>query len=182
MSGNTIADLVVLGIIYRSSVAQERLPGIARSIVPDLWSPTSDVIGGAVLRNLESGFLILSSSLPSTLALTETGGQQFQKLMAFEANKNEDRLSYALEAIQFCFLDGAPRSTAKTVLEHQHARISARLIELQERCQRCPYDGHYTRLWMGMERRRLEVKAEFIAIACRECSNDLGRNDSETIQ
>ena len=53
MLGNIVADIVVLGILHQSSVSQERVVAVAKTIVPDLWCPTSDFIRGAIVRNIK---------------------------------------------------------------------------------------------------------------------------------
>ena len=175
MSGKIVADIVVLGILHQSSVPQEKVVAVAKSIIPDLWCPTSDFIGGAIVRNLELGFLVQDTTFPHTLLLTKAGEERFQIVMASKIDANEGNPFYAFEALQFCFLDRALPNTVKTVLERQHACNSERLVELQKRHKRCPNDGYFTRLWMGMERRHLEAKTKMISEACRICSNEFSQ-------
>ena len=170
MLGNIIVDIVVLGILHQSSVSQEKVITVAKSIVPELWCPTSDFIAGAILRNLRLGFLTQTVTLPHTLLLTKSGEEQFQNLIASEIDVNEGHSFYAFEAVQFCFLDNALPSTAKTVLEYRDACNSDRLVELRKRFNQCPNDGYFTRIWMAMEQRRLEAKADIISEARRICS------------
>ena len=182
MLGNLVADIVVLGILHRSSVSQERVIAVAKSIVPDLWCPTSDFIRGAIVRNIKLGLLTETITLPHMLLLTKAGEERFQVLMAFEIDVNESPSFYAYEAIQFCFLDNALPNTVKTILEHRYACISERLAELQKRYNGCPNNGHFTRLWVGMERRNLEAKAEIISEACRICSIEFSQSNQKIPQ
>ena len=171
MAGKELIDLVILGILHRTSVVEERLPAIAKSIVPDLWCPTSDVITEAIERNKKFKFLICTRNLPRTLDITKAGKDRFQALISLRLEANAGTLCYVFEAIQLCFLDNAMPEIIQAVLEQQSAHLSMRLAELQRRCEHCPDNGHYMRLWMGMERRLLETKAEVISEACRKFSN-----------
>ena len=182
MLGNIVADIVVLGILHQSSVSQERVVAVAKTIVPDLWCPTSDFIRGAIVRNIKLGLLTETITLPHMLLLTKAGEERFQTLIASEIDANEGPSFYAFEAIQFCFLDNALPSTVKTVLEHRYACNSERLAELQKRYNRCPNDGHFTRLWVGMERRNLEAKAEIISEAFRICSIEFSQSNQKPPQ
>ena len=110
------------------------------------------------------------------------GKERFQALISFKVELNAGRFYHAFEAIQFCFLDNALPEITKTVLEHQRGSTAARLAELQSRCDRCPDNGHYMRLWMGMERQRLETKAEMISEACSKFSEQFSISNQKTVQ
>lgn len=182
MTAKNLTDLVVLGILHRTPVTEEQVSVIAKSIIPDLWHPTSDVINEAIVRNLKFGFLTYTSNFPQKLLLTIVGKERFQALISLNVGLNAGRFCYAFEAMQFCFLDNALPEIIEIVLEHQRIRIAARLAELQSRCDRCPANGHYMRLWMDMERQRLETKAEMISVACSKFSNEFNIPNQKIVQ
>ena len=172
MLSSAISDLAVLGIARRGGAPVDRVSKIAKSIVPDLWTPTVDVIDEAILRNRNVGFLAIIGSAEFTrLQLTETGTQRFWSLITQKLEPHNNRGRCALEALQFFFLDGADHATVNTVLDRQYSRVREQLRELKKRCQCCAQKGRYSGLWMDMERQRLEATAEMLVSASLDHSS-----------
>ena len=172
MLSSAIADLAVLGISRHDGAPVNRVSKIVKSIVPDLWTPTVDVIDEAILRNRNVGFVLITGSAAfSRLQLTETGIQRFWSLITQKLEPHNNRGRCALEALQFFFLDGADPATVTTVLERQHSWVREQLRELKKRCKCCPQKGRYSGLWMDMERQRLEAMAEMLVSASLDHSS-----------
>ncbi len=166
MSGNDIADLTILGTLHQHSRTYEVLAGNAKSLIPELWNPTADVLDQAISRNLEAGYINHHKGIPfSQYSLSRAGNDHFLYLMTLDAGPRNSAFARALEALQFCFLDGACPAAAATILDRHHERIIERLTELRRRCHQRPGSGAYARLWMETEQRRLELTMKMLSEA-----------------
>jgi len=166
MPGSTIADLAVLGISQTGPIAPQRLVVVAKTLVPDLWNPTAGVIDAAICRNLSASHLVIEDANfgGEDLELTIRGSEKLRGLLLHDPGHAASPATHATEAIQFCFLDAADPETAELVLVRMQTRLHQRLSELRQRCRRCPHNGRYVNLWMGMEQRRLEAAAQMLAV------------------
>jgi hypothetical protein len=166
MSVNILTDLAVLGIAHQGPITINQITAVAKSLVPELWSPTSGVIDAAVQRNCQTGHLSKEKKEAKfpLLKLTETGHAQIQSLLLCDPGVLVSPATQAVEAIQFCLLDAASRPTAELVLTRLQNRQKKRLADLRNRCRNCPHDGKYTSLWMGMEQRRLAAVEQMLTM------------------
>jgi hypothetical protein len=166
MSVNILTDLAVLGIAHQGPITINRIVAVAKSLIPELWSPTNGVIDAAIRRNCQIGHLIKEKKETSAplLKLTETGRAQIQSLLLCDPGILVSPATQAVEAVQFCLLDAASRPTAEMVLRRLQNRQRKRLTDLRNRCRNCPHDGRYINLWMGMEQRRLAAVDQMLTM------------------
>tara|TARA_B100001142_G_C14221941_1_gene611885 strand:- start:222 stop:779 length:558 start_codon:yes stop_codon:yes gene_type:complete len=166
MSINILTDLAVLGIAHQGPITTSKIAVIAKSLVPELWSPTIGVIDAAVRRNLQIEYLAREKEEAKSplLKLTETGHTQIQKLLLCDPGDHISSATQAVETVQFCFLDAASRTTAEMVLTRLQNQQKKRLKALRDRCRNCPHEGRYMKLWMGTEQRRLAAVKQMLAI------------------
>jgi hypothetical protein len=166
MSVNILTDLAVLGIAHQGPITIGRIATVAKSLVPELWSPTSGVIDAAVRRNYQIGHLSKDKkeSKSPLLKLTKTGRAQIQSLLVCDPGELVSPATQAVETVQFCLLDAASRPTAEIVLTRLQNRQKKRLADLRNRCRNCPHSGRYMNLWMGMEQRRLAAVEQMLTM------------------
>ena len=82
VSGTTIADLAVLGVVQRNSVQPDHIRAAVKGMFPDQWLPTAGVVNAAVERAVSAGHLSIRQleSLGTTIETTDSGRAQFQAL------------------------------------------------------------------------------------------------------
>lgn len=165
MSGTAIADLTVLGICYARPIRVKRIITIAKSLVPEFWQPTTDVIEAACRRNLSNGCLQnpIRTHSSTELELTPIGINRVADLLTHDPGELTQPSTLAMDAVQFCFLDFADTETKISVLGRHTARLNRRLAQFEDRCRNCPHQGDFTRLWMDAERSRLDGMAQLLA-------------------
>lgn len=167
--GTIIADLAVLGTVQRGPATADRLPAVAKSLVPEYWQPTAAVIEAAIGRNMAAGALRADGAL----ALTEAGRVRFSALILSDTGSLACPAALALEALQFCFLDCADADTAARALARLAVRLEHRLTDLEIRCRQCPHRGRYAALWMEFEQRRLKEMARLLAaVSCDAATSE----------
>ena len=166
MSVNILTDLAVLGIAHQGPITIRKIAAVAKSLVPELWSPTNGVIDAAVRRNFQIGYLAKEKgeAKPTLLKLTDSGRTQIQKLLLCDPGNHVSPATQAVETVQFCLLDAASRTTAKMVLTRLQNQQKKRLKALRDRCRDCPHEGRYMKLWMGTEQRRLAAVEQMLAM------------------
>ena len=175
VSGTTIADLAVLGVVQRNSVQADHIRAAVKGMFPDQWLPTAGVVNAAVERAVSAGHLSIRQleSLGTTIETTDLGRAQFQALLLTDPGDALSPALRALEAMQFCFLDLADAGTAKKVLNRIRRRTKQRLTALRRRTQKCPHAGRYASLWISMETRRLETSAQLINLVCSDVEHEV---------
>jgi len=77
-----------------------------------------------------------------------------------------------MDALQICFLDSANDEIKSCVLKRHATRLQLRLEQFEDRCQLCPYQGRFARLWMGAERSRLDCMAQLLAKVTADPAQD----------
>ena len=164
MPGGTIVHLAVLGVVHTRDTDPTQISKIAKSLVPDLWCPTTDVIMVAIQRCLDRAHFIEGPL--EIVSITDAGRRYLRELLLHNPGDPISPETLALEALQFCFLDTADSEIAQRVLERLHRRTRRRLEEFENRCRQCAHSGRFTTIWMGMETRRLETAARMLALAC----------------
>ena len=164
MPGGTIVHLAVLGVVHTRDTGPTQISKIAKSLVPDLWCPTTDVIMVAIQRCLDRAHFIEGPL--EIVSITDAGRRYLRELLLHNPGDPISPETLALEALQFCFLDTADSEIAQRVLERLHRRTRRRLEEFENRCRQCAHSGRFTTIWMGMETRRLETAARMLALAC----------------
>mgnify|MGYP001391300209 FL=1 len=180
ISGTTIADLAVLGVVQRSSVQPDHIRSAVKGMFPDEWLPTAGVVDAAVERAVSAGHLTIrqSGSLETTIGTTDAGRAQFRALLLTDPGDALSPAVRALEAMQFCFLDLADTRTARKVLNRIRRRTKQRLAALRRRTQQCPHAGRYASLWISMETRRLETSAQLINLVCSDVEHEVQNSAS----
>jgi hypothetical protein len=165
MSGTAIADLTVLGITYSRPIRVDRIISIAKSLVPEFWQPTTEVIEAACRRNILNGCLSRNApeNAAAQLTLTAPGIRRVADLLTHDPGELTQPSTLAMDAVQFCFLDFADSETKISVLSRHTQRLNQRLAQFEDRCRQCPHQGHFTRMWMDVERSRLDCMAQLLA-------------------
>ena len=179
MSVNIITDLAVLGIAHQGPITINQIASVAKSLVPELWSPTISVIDAAARRNYQTGNLTKEKKEERSLLLklTDTGRGQLQRLLLCDPGELVSPATQAVEAIQFCLLDTASPPTTEMVLTRMQDRQKKRLANLRIRCLNCPHDGRYMNLWMGMEQRRLAAVEQMLTMVSNDSDNSCNTID-----
>ncbi|PPR61341.1 MAG: hypothetical protein CFH10_01193 [Alphaproteobacteria bacterium MarineAlpha4_Bin2] len=172
MNAREMTDLALLGISQQGPVPITCIIDALQSLMPELWRPTISVIEGAIRRNLEARkvSIVKTKSAHDALILTKEGEDELESLLKSDAGDLGSTTSYVAEALQFCFLDTANPNTTHFVLSRLEDRAQRRLSEFVGRSQRCPNEGRYTRLWIGLEKRRLEGISRMMILLNRDCS------------
>lgn len=171
MNAQGMTDLALLGISQQGPVPITCLIKALQSLMPELWRPTVSVIEGAIERNIEARNvrIIKMESAHEALTLTKEGEAELESLLKSDTGDLGNAASYATEVLQFCFLDAANPKTTHFVLSRLKHRAESRLSEFVGRSQRCPNEGRYTRLWIGLEKRRLEGLSRMMELLNRDC-------------
>ncbi|MEE2688757.1 MAG: hypothetical protein VX430_04955 [Pseudomonadota bacterium] len=171
MTGRGMTDLALLGITQQGPIAITNIVQALQSLIPELWYPTVSVIEGAIKRNVAELNLCIVElhSTDEALTLTPKGEEKLELLLKSDPGDLEGVTPVVADALQFCFLDTASAKTVEYVLRRLKDRADRRLAEFSVRSQRCPNKGHFTRLWIGMEQRRLEAVSQLIGSINRDC-------------
>ena len=135
MPGASIADLTVLGIASEGPIEAERIATVAKSLVPEHWQPTANVIAAVIERNLETGLLRRTGNHPMDqhLMVTAKGNEKIRALLLCPPEALAPSALPAAEAVQFCFLDTTDSETAKTVLLRFQRKLENRLSSYEQR-------------------------------------------------
>ena len=163
MQGNTLLELAVLGIVAQGPVPRDAIARTAKSLMPELWSPTLEVIEAAVGRGVRAGHLTRPAHEHQRIGLTSAGAVRLRGLLLRDPGGLDTPTTLAVEAMQFCCLDHVDQATARRVLDRLVDRLTRRLDDYERRLRRCPHDGRFTRLWMGIEQRRLRGMVRVLA-------------------
>ena len=182
MTGRGMMDMALLGISQQGPIAITNIVQALQSLIPELWYPTVNVIEGAIKRNVaELNLRIVElHSTDEALILTQKGEEQLEFLLKSDPGDLEGVTPAVADALQFCFLDTANAKTAEYVLRRLKDRADRRLAEFAGRSQRCPSKGRFTRLWIGMEQRRLEAVSQLIGLINRDCAVAASRAQAVT--
>lgn len=177
MTAREMTDLALLGVSRQGPVSVTRVVNVLQSLIPDLWRPTVSVIEGAIKRNLDVGNLQIAEpeAVEPTLILTPKGEGALLGLIRAEPGDLGHAVSYAAEAIQIYFLDPADVKTADFVLKRLKDRTDRRLSEFKGRSVCCPNEGRFTRLWIGLEQRRLEGVSHMLSLVNCDCEAEASR-------
>jgi len=170
MPWNVLPDLAVLGIAASGPAPLNQVVKTAKSLLPDLWNPTSDVIEQAILRLLSDGLVIASDQdgAPECLHVTADGQHRLRRLLCFDPGYMTSPATLAVEAVQFRFLDVADNDATDQVLRRLRGRIERRRDELEHRYKDQPSQDRFANLWMTMEQVRLTEMARLMALIGRE--------------
>ena len=177
MTAREMTDLALLGVSRQGPVLVTRIVNVLQSLMPDLWRPTVSVIEGAIKRNLDVGNLQIAEreAEEPTLILTPKGEGALVDLIRADPGDPGHAMSYAADAIKINFLDTADAETADFVLKRLKDRTDRRILEFKCRSVRYPNEGQFTRLWIGLEQRRLEGFSHMIARVNRDCAAEASR-------
>ena len=167
MPRNDLSDLVVLALAAKRHTTVRQIVSVAKSLIPEFWSPTAEVIEASIDRNLTAGYLApeLVDRSVTQICLTDTGRQKFTELLILAPSMQFPGRVSAWTTLQLCCLDLADGETVAIALEHLLERISENIRAVQDRSKKCPHSGRFTRAWFEMEQHRLETMARLITEA-----------------
>ena len=173
MQKNDLSDLVVLALAAKRHTTIGQIVNVAKSLIPEFWSPTAEVIEAAVDRNLTAGYLAsqLHDRSEAQIFLTHTGRQQFSNLLLLAPSMQFPGRVSAWTTVQLCCLDLADGKTVAVALERLLARISENIRAVRDRSEKCPHSGRFTRAWFELEQHRLEMMARVITEASKLTEN-----------
>tara|TARA_B100000676_G_scaffold306144_1_gene361801 strand:+ start:313 stop:873 length:561 start_codon:yes stop_codon:yes gene_type:complete len=180
MIAREMTDLALLGVSRQGPILVSRVVNVMQSLIPDLWRPTVSVIEGAIKRNIDVGNLQIAEreAEEHTLILTPKGEGALMALIRADPGDLGHAMSYAAGAIQIYFLDTADAETANFVLKRLKDRTDRRLSEFKCRSVCYPKEGRFTRLWIGLEQRRLEGVSHMIALVSSDCAAEASRTQT----
>ncbi len=165
-----LTDLAVLGVTMDKPIAGGGIGPIVKSLAPNFWKPTNDVVDKSILRNLGQGYLknLNSGSRKFILNITPEGRSRFIELLVSNSALSLFNKDDPIDALLLCFLDFADKETARLVLQRMNTRTHAAMHELRSRKKRCPHRGQFTQAWWGLELGRLKLKKRALSrIAAR---------------
>lgn len=167
MPRNDLSDLVVLALAVKRHTTVRQIVSVAKSLIPEFWSPTAEVIESAIDRNLTAGCLApeLLGRSDVQICLTPKGKQKFTELLLLAPSIQFPGRVSAWTTVQLCCLDLADGKTVAIALERLLARISDNIRAVRHRSEKCPHSGRFTRAWFEMEQHRLETMARVITEA-----------------
>ena len=173
MTGSDLTDLVLLAVLIKGPCPAHRIPTVVRSLAPPPWTPTTEVIGEAVLRARSIGHIRgpQTEEKDAPLSITRKGRARFKTLLLSDPEAVGSPIKPAFETIQICCLDLTDDSTANTVLERASSRIRENLQHFRDNAARCPHQGAYMRTWIAMETHRLKSMNRFLSQMARERSH-----------
>ena len=175
-SANDIGEFSVLGITYNQPLHFEKIISAAKNLMPELWSPTAEVVDTSVYRCVSAGYLILkkdNKSISNFVQITELGKKRLHSLVLRDPGEGMSSKLLAWEFLQFCFLDFIDFDTARTVLLRTRSRLQQRLSNFRQRSELCPHTGRFTNLWLSIETDRLENSLKSLNLICKEIDDEL---------
>ena len=163
-----IIDLAVLGVCHNQPLIMRKIITVTKNIMPEIWSPTSEVVMSAIERCLSTGYLVIdeATALSSPMIkITKAGKQQLKNLILDAPGEVQSPSGVALETMQMCLLDLVNADIAESVLVRIRERLEIQLSGFRQRTKKCPHVGQYTNLWFLIETRRLESSVHLLDIA-----------------
>ena len=175
LSANDIGEFSVLGICYSHPLHFEKIITVAKNLMPELWSPTADVVDTSVYRCVSAGYLKLNKiqTFSQSVQITALGKDRLHNLVLRDPGDESGSKLHAWEFLQFCFLDFIDCDTAKTVLFSLRSRLQERLSNFRQRSESCPHTGRYIKLWLSIETNRLETSLNTLNLICKEIDDEL---------
>ena len=174
-SANDIGEFSVLGICYNNPLHFEKIIIAAKNLMPELWSPTAEVVDTSVYRCVSAGYLTLNKkqAISESVQITALGKQRLNSLVLRDPGEALSSKLFAWEFLQFCFLDFIDCDTARTVLFRTRTRLQQRLSNFRQRSELCPHTGRFTNLWFSIETNRLESSLNTLNLICEEIDDEL---------
>jgi hypothetical protein len=174
-SANDIGEFSVLGICYKHPLHFEKVITAAKNLMPELWSPTAEVVDTSVYRCVSAGYLTLNKNeaFSDFVQITAQGKKRLHSLVLRDPGEELTSKLFAWEFLQFCFLDFIDCDTARTVLFRTRSRLQQRLSNFRQRSELCPHTGRFTNLWLSIETNRLETSLNSLNIICEEIDDEL---------
>ena len=174
-SANDIGEFSVLGICYNNPLHFEKIVIAAKNLMPELWSPTAEVVDTSVYRCVSAGYLTLNKNqaVSESVQITALGKQRLHSLVLRDPGEELSSKLFAWEFLQFCFLDFIDCDTARTVLFRTRTRLQQRLSDFRQRSELCPHMGRFTNLWFSIETNRLETSLDTLNLICKEIDDEL---------
>ena len=175
LSANDIGEFSVLGICYKHPLHFDKIIAAAKNLMPELWSPTAEVVDTSVYRCVSAGCLTLNKNeaLSDFVQITALGKERLHSLVLRDPGEELTSKLLAWEFLQFCFLDFIDCDTARTVLFRTRSRLQQRLSNFRQRSKLCPHTGRFTNLWLSIETNRLETSLNSLNIICEEIDDEL---------
>ena len=106
LSANDIGEFSVLGICYKHPLHFEKIIVAAKNLMPELWSPTAEVVDTSVYRCVSAGYLTLNKNeaLSDFVQITAQGKERLHSLVLRDPGEELTSKLLAWEFLQFCFL------------------------------------------------------------------------------
>jgi hypothetical protein len=172
---NTIIELATLGVCINQPLSSHKVIAIIKNLMPELWSPTAEVVMSTIEQCMSSGHLEfddVTSISPTMMRATCAGKRQLETLLLINPGEGSSQTTSALEIMQMCFLDLVNANIAENVLVRTRKRLKTRLSNFRKRSKQCLHVGQYTNLWFLLETRRLESSVHILDLAYDKINHD----------
>jgi hypothetical protein len=167
-SENIIIELATLGVCHNQSLSSRKIISIIKNLIPELWSPTAEVVMSTIERCLDTDHLTIddvTAISPAMMRTTSTGKQRLEDLLLSDPGEGLSPTIFALETMQICLLDLVSANIAESVLARIRERLQSKLSDFHHRSKQCLHVGQYTNLWFLLETRRLESSVHILDLA-----------------
>ena len=186
MSTN-LTDLVILSIVARKNAVYTDIISVVKDIAGEYWSPTGDVLCGAIEDLISNRFLEIQQSALNRecLQITKTGLEEFSSLLLRLPDRDtEIRYFRLLELVQLRSLDLVPGTVAGTIIAQMLQRANSSIEKLEQREQVAGPEGRFMGVWLSAEKQDLNNRANILSEIARTnlLSNEICLEDGRPFQ
>ena len=165
MNDNLI-ELGVLSVTARNNPQLPRLLESVKAIMPDYWTPTNDVLCGAIIRLTQLGYLKtkqLNTSRKSVI-LTKNGRERLSTLFLYLSESVlVGRDQHLLDTLQLYTLDLVTDEIASIALQKMVDRTLDLRKQLRVLAKSQKLNGNHPVIWFEVENRALENRFEILS-------------------
>ena len=169
MSTN-LTDLVILSIVARKNAVYTDIISVVKDIAGEYWSPTGDVLCGAIEDLISNRFLEIQQSALNRecLQITKTGLEEFSSLLLRLPDRDtEIRYFRLLELVQLRSLDLVPGKVAGAIIAQMLQRANSSIEKLEQREQVAGLEGRFMGVWLSAEKQDLNNRANILSEIAR---------------
>ena len=182
MNDNLI-ELGVLSVTARNNPQLPRLLESVKAIMPDYWTPTNDVLCGAIIRLTQLGYLKtkpLNTSRKSVI-LTKNGRERLSTLFLYLSESVlVGRDQHLLETLQLYTLDLVADEIASIALQKMVDRTLDLRKQLSARAKSQKLNGNYADILFKVENRTLENRFKMLTKIVQTARNSSEQNTTNS--
>jgi hypothetical protein len=162
---DNLIELGVLSVTARNNTKLPKLLESIKAIMPEYWTPTNDVLCGAIIHLTQLGYLQTKDPNTSreTVNLTKNGRERLSTLFLLPSeNVLVGRDQHLLETLQLYSLDLVADEIGSIALQRMVNRILDLRKQLSARAKSQKLNGNYADILFRVESLTLETRFKML--------------------